>query len=71
MPRKPFILIVATLGALSAASPSAAQVQVGDWTERPDARASLDACAPLWHWTAVQGLALMAVVLQLPRWLGA
>ena len=38
---------------------------------RPDARASLDACAPLWHWTAVQGLALMAVVLQLPRWLGA
>jgi hypothetical protein len=39
MPRKPFFLFAAMLGAVGVASPSAAQVQVGNWTERPDARA--------------------------------
>jgi hypothetical protein len=39
MPQKPFLLVVAALGALSTPSASAAQVQVGEWTERPDARA--------------------------------
>jgi cytochrome c oxidase subunit I+III len=38
---------------------------------RPRARASLDCSALLWHWTALQGLLLMAVVQLLPRWLAA
>ncbi len=36
---------------------------------RPHARASIDCSALLWHWTALQGLLLMGVVLALPRWL--
>ena len=36
---------------------------------RPFARSSIDCSALLWHWTALQGLLLMAVVQWLPRWL--
>jgi cytochrome c oxidase subunit I+III len=34
---------------------------------KPDARASIDCCALLWHWTTLQGWLLMAVVMTLPK----
>ncbi|HZN46716.1 MAG TPA: cbb3-type cytochrome c oxidase subunit I [Ramlibacter sp.] len=37
---------------------------------RPDARATLDNTALLWHYTTAQGLAGMALVRLLPQWMG-
>jgi cytochrome c oxidase subunit I+III len=37
---------------------------------RPDARATLDNTALMWHYTTVQGLAGMALVRLLPQWMG-
>ena len=37
---------------------------------RPDARATLDNTALMWHYTTAQGLAGMALVRMLPQWMG-
>jgi len=37
---------------------------------RPDARATLDNTALMWHYVTVQGLAGMALVRLLPQWIG-
>ena len=37
---------------------------------RPDARATLDNTALMWHYTSAQGLAGMALVRFLPQWMG-
>lgn len=38
---------------------------------RPDARATLDNTAVMWHYVTVQGLAVIALVRLLPQWMGA
>ena len=45
---------------------------VARWPGRcvPDARATLDNTALMWHYTTVQGLAGMALVRMLPQWMG-